>query len=167
MLDVNISHLLLHTKLLNAFLGLHGKPSSLALLSQHSQFVTVQVFLYLCKLAAPNSGRLEKRPKEVIWFVPSRPTSPCHDTLPPTVFFSSKGKKNGCTCGVCLLELRKVAVLALSPPTAAGAMESNWSTYSFIVNMQRKRLEPERLSTCRGKINRVKTITVDRSSASL
>jgi hypothetical protein len=23
-------------------------------------------------------------------------------------------------------------------------MESNWSTYSFIVNMQRKRLEPER-----------------------
>ena len=42
------------------------------------------------------------------------------------------------------IELRKVAVLALSPPTAAGATESNWSTYSFIVNMQRKRLEPER-----------------------
>jgi hypothetical protein len=41
--------------------GVRERPSSLAFLSQHSQIVTVQAFLYLCKLAVPNSGRLEKR----------------------------------------------------------------------------------------------------------
>jgi hypothetical protein len=42
-----------------------GRPSSLAFLLQHSQFVPVQVFLYLCKITEPNGGRLEKRPNLV------------------------------------------------------------------------------------------------------
>ena len=37
-----------------------------------------------------------------------------------------------------LVDLRKVAVRALSAPTAAGAGEMNWSTYSFIVNRKRQ-----------------------------
>jgi len=37
-----------------------GRLSSLSFLFQHSQFVPVQVFLYLCKFVVPHSGSLEK-----------------------------------------------------------------------------------------------------------
>ena len=43
--------------ILALFLGI----ASLTFLLQQSQCVPVQVFLYLCKLTAPNGGRLEKR----------------------------------------------------------------------------------------------------------
>jgi hypothetical protein len=51
-----------------------------------------------------------------------------------------------------------------SGPTAAGAGETNWSSYSFIVNRSRNRLKPERskklvfVHYCKRLIRKIKRV---------
>ena len=77
---------------------------------------------------------------------PSNPTSTHRETPYEIEIFSSlKKRRKKLQPRTDFLTLRKVAARALSAPTAAGAGERNWSTYSFIVNINRNFLKLERV----------------------